>query len=385
MTRLLIIGGWDEVVNESLKLFSEVIIFQNHHSITEFQIDNTYQSFIFDYTNEQKALNLAIKLHKEQKIRGVISLTEFGLRTASLIKTELGIAGTPIQAVENTLNKNKLREVLTKHSLDKTRFCLCGTLEEAKIFYKELNKKVILKPVKGGGSIGVASADTEKSLYKAWEWSFSQSDGKVIVEEFIEGKEYSVETISSRSRHKLLGITEKVTTEDPHFVEIGHKVPCQLTKLVKLEIEKKIVGLLNLIGNEDGPAHTEIKITETNEIFIIESQTRVGGDRIWELLQLATGINQIQLTLQNLLMPLEISQIKPDFNKFFAINYFFDERELLDFAARMKHLGILYRYHKNKQTSEGKISSLTRKGYVILYSSNLDDIRLELKGEVTNG
>ena len=63
---------------------------------------------------------------------------------------------------------------------------------------------------------------------------------EVILEEFIEGPEYSGESIAYEGKYKLLAITEKHTTGAPHFVEIGHRQPA----LLEPEMFKKIERIL---------------------------------------------------------------------------------------------------------------------------------------------
>ena len=52
---------------------------------------------------------------------------------------------------------------------------------------------------------------------------------EAIVEEFIEGWEISVEFISYQGKHYPLQITDKVTTGAPHFVELEHHQPAELS------------------------------------------------------------------------------------------------------------------------------------------------------------
>lgn len=371
MARIIIVGGWDEIIQEANKFFDNIILFQNNDSITEYQIKNVSELYLFDYTNLEKSLKLATLIHQKKALDGSISLTEFGLRTSGLINSSLGIKGSKLEPIDITQQKHKLREILIKNNIDKTKFKVCENFEEAKDFFKSLKSKVILKPIDSGGSIGVSSANSEESLKEAWEWSYSQSTGKIIIEEFIEGEEYSIETISSRGKHKVLGITKKLTTGEPNFVEVGHKFPFELPKKIQNKVEEKVFSLLNIIEYKDGPAHTEVKINN-NDVFFIESQTRVGGDRIWELIQLSTGINLLKLSLKNILEPLNLSKLDVLKSKYSIINFYFDDKTLEKDLNNDTYTDYIHRHYIYKNQDE-KISSLARKGYII-YTAESQEI-----------
>ncbi len=54
--------------------------------------------------------------------------------------------------------------------------------------------------------------------------------GNVIIEEFLEGKEVSVEVMVIEGNVHILQITDKLTTIAPYFVEMGHSQPSNLRR-----------------------------------------------------------------------------------------------------------------------------------------------------------
>ena len=84
----------------------------------------------------------------------------------------------------------------------------------------------------------------------------------VIIEEYINGNEYSAETISYKGTHKIIAITKKYTTDSHRFVENGHYQPSKLGKPVLKNINLLIKKALNSLDITDGISHTEIKIFE---------------------------------------------------------------------------------------------------------------------------
>ncbi|MDZ5001706.1 ATP-grasp domain-containing protein, partial [Clostridium perfringens] len=114
---------------------------------------------------------------------------------------------------------------------------------------------------------------------------------EVIVEEFIDGKEYSMEFFSDNGKHSFLAITEKFTTGAPNFIERAHLQPGRIKEETLLKAIEVAINGLNAFEICDGASHVEIKV-DRDAIFIIEIGARMGGDFIGsELVRLSTGID----------------------------------------------------------------------------------------------
>ena len=119
---------------------------------------------------------------------------------------------------------------------------------------------------------------------------FSRLD-TVLVEEFIEGQEYSVESLHYNGKSEVIQFTEKRTTPFPYNVELGHTQPAALSEEQKDAIREIICKISICMKFENCPSHTELKINERG-IFVIETSPRLGGDYITSVLTpLSTGIN----------------------------------------------------------------------------------------------
>lgn len=151
---------------------------------------------------------------------------------------------------------------------------------------------VIVKPRDNSGSRGVKLCRNAEELKASIEEALENSKlDTVLVEEFIEGPEYSIEGLHYDGKSEVIQFTEKKTTEFPYNVELGHKQPANLTEKQKdaiREIVNKIGKAMNFVNC---PSHTELKINERG-IFVIETSPRLGGDYITStLIPLSTGIN----------------------------------------------------------------------------------------------
>lgn len=161
----------------------------------------------------------------------------------------------------------------------------------------ELHFPVIVKPRDNSGSRGVklcrSKEELEASMSEALEVSKLDS---VLVEEFIEGPEYSIESLhytanSQQPTAEVIQFTEKKTTEFPYNVELGHIQPANISEENKQKIREIVAKIGRALKFENCPSHTELKINERG-IFVIETSPRLGGDYITSTLTpLSTGVN----------------------------------------------------------------------------------------------
>jgi len=150
---------------------------------------------------------------------------------------------------------------------------------------------LIVKPTDRSGSLGVTKVTRREDLLPAVSIALSYSfKHESIIEEFIDGREISVEFISYRGKHYPLQITDKVTTGAPHFVELEHHQPADLSPEQFEEIYKLTERALNALGVTDGASHSEYKITVDGKVIVMEIGARMGGDFIGsDLVFLSTG------------------------------------------------------------------------------------------------
>ena len=151
---------------------------------------------------------------------------------------------------------------------------------------------VIVKPRDNSGSRGVKFCRNQEELSESIgeALDFSHLDS-VLVEEYIEGPEYSIESLHYDGKSEVIQFTEKTTTEFPYNVELGHKQPANLNEVQR----NSICEIVSMIGKalrfENCPSHTEVKINKRG-VFVIETSPRLGGDYITStLVPLSTGIN----------------------------------------------------------------------------------------------
>lgn len=230
-----------------------------------------------------------------KKIRpvGVLSIgSDLASLTVNYVAQELGLTGNGMDSALTATNKHLMRRAFQQAGLPSCRSCLVASAREA----IELGFRFpfIIKPTDRSGSRGIFLVKDEAELSKAIASARDHSfEGKVLAEDFIPGKEYSVEYISWQGRHHFLACTEKATTGAPMFIESGHlQPPLHLSHSSLEKIQALVPQMLDCLGVKNGASHTELKIDSRGDIRLIECGARMGGDCIGsDLVYISQGID----------------------------------------------------------------------------------------------
>ena len=238
-----------------------------------------------------------LEICKREGVEGVTSfLLESALPCVYAVAEGLGSPCNSKACQAITANKLTMRNRMKEAGVSIPRYQAITSKDEE----LDVPFPVIVKPSDNGGSRGVTLARTQEELDaaidRAFAWSHNQT---VLVEQYIEGREFSVESISFRGKHYILQITDKVTTGAPFFVELEHHQPADITAEQKAAIESLTREMLDALLIENSAGHTEIRMDENGVPYVIEMGPRMGGDYISsDLVKLSTGYDFVQGVLE---------------------------------------------------------------------------------------
>ena len=236
---------------------------------------------------------------KKIGICGICSIaSDLATVTVNYIANSLGISGNSLEATLKSTNKYFMRMAFAQNGDPSPKGYLVDS--ECKLKDLQLEYPIIIKPTDRSGSRGITKLDDSKGLKEAFNYALTESfEKKVMIEEYVEGKEYSVECISYNGIHHFLALTEKFTTGAPNFIEIGHFEPASVDQFTLDRIIKVIFHALDTLEIKNSASHSEIKINRNGEIKIIEIGGRMGGDCIGsDLVQYSTGIDYVKAVIQ---------------------------------------------------------------------------------------
>lgn len=227
---------------------------------------------------------------------GVIATTELTVAIAAKVAERLGLKGMSVPVAECITNKGYVRSKIDDScGIKQPKYKLLRDRNNTDIF--PLSFPVIVKPTSLGGKRGILVANDADEFKKAIEYAYENTPKdrqEIIIEEFLSGgREFSVESLSFNGEHKVIQVTEKITSEPPHIVELGHLQPARVPLNIRNQIEESLPKLLKMTGVDNTSTHTEIKLIN-GELYLIELNSRPGGDNIaYRLTELSTGYSYL--------------------------------------------------------------------------------------------
>ena len=253
------------------------------------------KAIVANITSEEEMLRVA----REENIDGVIHpCSEVSMNVMGRINDELHLSGISKDQAIRATNKHLMREAFEAYGAPSPQSRCFTDVEVAwGEFCTDFTGACILKPSRNSGSRGIAKIASDIKMdefVRLFEISMNESrDKQVMLEQFIEGPEFSIEIIVWNGQVNVLTVTDKKTTEAPHFVELGHNQPSCFPPVVVEKIKAAAVAGVKALGVNNCACHAEVKV-QVGEPYIMEIGARMGGDFISTVLTpLSTGVDMI--------------------------------------------------------------------------------------------
>lgn len=315
---------------------------------------------------------------------GIVSIgSDLASITVNYVAEQLCLTGNGMESALTATNKHLMRLAFEKAGLPSCKSCLVSSPEEAEALV--LDYPVIVKPTDRSGSRGIFKVTEPAQLRPAVEQAMAHSfEKKALVEEFAQGREYSIEYISWQGQHHFLACTEKFTTGAPLFVETGHlQPPLHMTEKTLAEIQALVPQVLDCLGVRFGASHTELKIDDRGRIRLIECGARMGGDCIGsDLVPISRGVDYVKGCVdvacgrEPMLTPVQEGRVA-------AIRFIFTQQDLDSLEYIKNHYPqALCRVSDILPFDGHQISdSSTRYGFFILSAASMEEM-LEILSHV---
>ena len=317
------------------------------------------------FAEKEKVLEIC----KAEHIDGITSFSlESALPTVVYVAKAMGLVSNDELCLKLTENKYSQRQAFEQNGLPVPKYKKVKKGDLLQGF--DLECPIIVKPLDSGGSQGITKLDSQEGLKEALEDAFDHSrTEQAIIEEFIDGREFSVEYLSCKGKHYFVQITDKVTSGAPHFVELQHHQPADIPEDMASRIKNMVEKALTALKIENSPSHTEIKLNSRGDLYIIEIGARMGGDFITsDLVRLSTGYDMVKGALA-----LAVGQfVEPQMKRIlFSGVYFYSQ--LAPFVGKVIENHSQYPDIVEYELKEGPLvevhSNADRSGYLLYQSA----------------
>ena len=366
MKKIMILGAGEmqvPIIQKAVELSIYTIVVDYDPKAPGFRIaDKPVLLSTNDYEN-------IIILAQNENIDGILTTSDFPVNIVAKVSNELSLPAMSVNVAAICTNKYLQREFFNQFKINAPKYKLIEDITEL----KRINYfPVVIKPVDSSASRGVKMVNNldelEKQFQKSKEFS---KQGKVIVEEFIPGREFSVETITQKGITNIIAITEKniESSKKGFFVEDSHIIPARICKKEFKVISDEVINAINKLKINNSPTHTEV-ILNGNGVFIVEIACRLGGDFITsDLVPLSSGVNMLE-NLLDLALGKDIN-INPEFKKVSSIQFLNNKnyQNCVKFVEQGNNTIIrseIKEYHNNEISS-----SFDRMGYLILQTNDM--------------
>ncbi|GHF48534.1 phosphoribosylglycinamide synthetase [Streptomyces mashuensis] len=257
-------------------------------------------------TNDLDALTARVRdLHARLPLSAVFPGCDVYVPAAAHLAAGLGLTGLDVRTVDRVRDKARMREAVAAAGLHGPRFVEVDTAAGLRAAGEHTGFPCVLKPVDQSGSLHVTKVHDQRGLAAAYDRLTGDPlldlgrpmDGRVLVEEYLAGPEYSVEGHVRRGgRTAVLAVTEKILGPEPHFAELGHVVPAALPDTAAAAVEEYVHAVVAAVGITAGPFHCELRLTAAGPA-LVEIGARLPGDRIPDLVRLVRGVSMPRLWL----------------------------------------------------------------------------------------
>jgi biotin carboxylase len=331
-----------------------------------------------DTSSLQELQKIAEKLMLNGGIAGIFSSSEYFIETAAALSRVFRLSGNDPAVLKICRNKWLQRTRMQAAGFPTPKFrCLTSTHEVGEVL-QAIGLPAILKPPVGTGSVGVKLCATKEEAIEHAAQLLQRTVNErgmavlpeALVEEYLEGPEFSVETFGD----EVIGITRKHLSREPFFVETGHDFPADLGPEISGPINETVLKALRCLGLLWGPAHTELRWTVAGPA-IIEINPRLGGGFIPELVRLATGVDMIRETVK--LAANSAADMRPTRKEFASIRFLIPSRNGIirnvkgvNEASQIEGVADIQVYKKIGEQVQLENDFRDRIGHIISHSSS---------------
>lgn len=379
-------GGYNQlpIVKQAKSMGYEVLVTDMYENPPCRKVANYFEQI--NTTDKEESLGAA----KKYNVCAVITdQTDVAVPTVAYIAEELGLEGIGYQTALRFTNKYLLREYLQDKVPESVPAHAYFLEPKSAIKYcSELNdvSKYIIKPVNSQGSKGVHQL-SKNNYSELITKSFLEARGKgVLLEEFIEGIEYSVEAYKQDGRIYNLAVTKKYHYNSNDCIDVRNTYLGDISEELESKLFEVNKNVIKALGLPFGVTHAEYKVTKEGVPYLIEIAARGGGGSISsKIIPYLTGFSPNKALIHRVLK-LKHNIYIDDYKNRFAVLKFFEpkfgvvEEVYIDEEVASKAIEYNVYLKPGDEVKEVK-DSRDRPGYFVVVGENRK-IVLDLEKEV---
>ncbi|GAA2581026.1 hypothetical protein GCM10010399_08490 [Dactylosporangium fulvum] len=253
-----------------------------------------------DLSRPASSLDELVAYARKIRADAVLTTNEYLTPLLARACAALGLPGNDPDLAPAARNKATMHQALTRHGVPTPRTEMVAS--EAQLRHLCATGQIafpcVVKPAEAAGSAGVTVVRDPSAIAAAWRTARTPRgmygislDTQVLIQEHVDGAEYSVESITQQGHTRHLCTTRKQVASGQHPIELGHSLPATLPPGIEHTVHRAVERAITAVGIRNGPSHTEVMVGEDGRCTVIEISARLGAGQIGFLIQHALGIN----------------------------------------------------------------------------------------------
>lgn len=189
-------------------------------------------------------------------------------------------------------NKFRMKKKLIDHDIKTSKYRILEDNNQHNI--KELAFPLVIKPVDSNGSKGVFRINKKEDFKKYFSKSLSYTaNGQLIIEEYIEGIEYSADLWVHENKSEIVMISRNIKRGQQNDFTITHNVfKKEYIQKYSYQIEVIANRIVKAFGLNNGPMLLQL-IKNKDDFCVLEFSARIGGGSKHHFIKKMTGIDPL--------------------------------------------------------------------------------------------
>lgn len=380
MSKVMVVAGgeWQCSIVKTIKKMGHFVICTNlYENSPAFNYSDVGE--VVDVLDKEKNLEIARKYNIDAVLT---DQSDIAVPTVAYVAENMQLRGIGENMAELFTNKYCMREFCRKNGFAYPEYCLCYSVEDVKAFQNKY-AKAIIKPLNGQSSRGVFILDEKSDVRKCFEEALKYSHGKnaIIVEEFIEGREFTVDGLKTEDRYEVLAISKKnhfsynpSIAKELYFTHYDDEYDYDLLRKINKEMVEKM-------GLPFGLTHAEYKYMDGN-YYLIEIGARGGGTKISShIVPFMSKVNSNELLVNSLLGIKEDYKLQYDKQRVSVLGFFdfkdgkVKEIQGMEKAKNIEGVNSIVLNFGEGDTIRRASDDRTRSGHYIIFSDTEEHLR----------
>ena len=261
------------------------------------------------------------------QLNGAIAMCADVPLSVATVTDTLGLPGLSVQSAFLVSDKLAMKIKLQAAGIPIPRFADVSDKSNLVELATTIGFPIIIKPVDSRGARGVQLIDETGDLDTAWQLAAKESPtSRVMIEEYLEGPQFSTETLVDRGRCHTLGFADRnyqwLTRTKPFIIENGGDAPTSVSAEIKAEVIATVEQAAAALGIQQGVVKGDMVFTAKGAKVIEIAGRLSGGFFSTTQIPLSTGVNFIEKAIKLALgEPLTDEEVNPKHQRAVAIRY----------------------------------------------------------------